>query len=151
MQVYGSPFWLCFLDLVSGDRTEISHIIRHRGYYMPACGYEFYLRVFRISRVSAANVWGIKFPASRGLSRRGKMKREETSIGFRRIIYHACAGVSLTTGDFFVTCDTTREPVYGWLQYINSRGFKILSLLFLPVIHALRLISYYPRQVLSKF
>ena len=50
------------------------------------------------------------FPASRGLSRRGKMKREERdSAGFRRASYHACPRVSLTTSDVFVTCDTTQR------------------------------------------
>ena len=32
----------------------------------------------------------------------------ETSAGFRRVIYPACARVSLTTSDVFVTCDTTQ-------------------------------------------
>ena len=33
----------------------------------------------------------------------------ETSAGSRRVSYHACAGVSLTTSDVFVTCDTTHR------------------------------------------
>ena len=32
----------------------------------------------------------------------------ETSAGFRRVSYHACPRVSLTTSDVFVTCDTTQ-------------------------------------------
>ena len=48
-----------------------------------------------------------RFPASRGLSRRGKMKRgRETSAGFGRVSCHACARVSFTTSAVFVTCDT---------------------------------------------
>ena len=35
--------------------------------------------------------------------------RGETSAGFRRVSYHACARVSLTTSDVFVTCETTRR------------------------------------------
>ena len=31
----------------------------------------------------------------------------ETSAGFRRVFYHACTRVSLTTSDVFVTCNTT--------------------------------------------
>ena len=39
---------------------------------------------------------GPPFPASRGLSRRGKMKREEGDLAcFQRVSYHACARVSL--------------------------------------------------------
>ena len=33
----------------------------------------------------------------------------ETSAGFRRVSYHACARVSLTTSDVFVTCYTTQR------------------------------------------
>ena len=33
-------------------------------------------------------------------------ERRETSAGFRRVSYHACARVSLTTSGIFVTCDT---------------------------------------------
>ena len=36
-------------------------------------------------------------------------ERRETSAGFRRVSYHACAGVSLTTSDVFLTCDTTHR------------------------------------------
>ena len=36
-------------------------------------------------------------------------ERRETSTGFRRVSYHACAGVSLTTSDVFLTCDTTHR------------------------------------------
>ena len=36
-------------------------------------------------------------------------KRRETSAGFRRVSYHACPRVSLTTSDVFVTCDTTQR------------------------------------------
>ena len=36
-------------------------------------------------------------------------ERRETSAGFRRVSYHACARVSLTTSDVFVTCDTTQR------------------------------------------
>ena len=51
------------------------------------------------------------FSASRGLSQRVIMKWEEreTSAGFRRVSYHACPLVSLTTSDVFVTCDTTQR------------------------------------------
>ena len=51
------------------------------------------------------------FPASRGLSQWGIMKREEreTSAGFRRVSYHTCPWVSLTTSDVFVPCDTTQR------------------------------------------
>jgi len=35
--------------------------------------------------------------------------RRETSAGFRRVFYLACACVSLTTSDVFVTCDTTHR------------------------------------------
>ena len=41
---------------------------------------------------------------------KAKMReRRETSAGFRRVSYHACAGVSLTTSDVFLTCDTTHR------------------------------------------
>ena len=43
-----------------------------------------------------------KFPASRSLSWQDKLKRE-ASAGFRRVPYHACPRVSLTTSDVFVT------------------------------------------------
>ena len=33
-------------------------------------------------------------------------ERRETSAGFRRVSYHACAHVSWTTSHIFVTCDT---------------------------------------------
>ena len=36
-------------------------------------------------------------------------ERRETSAGFRRVSYHACAGVSLTTSDVFLSCDTTHR------------------------------------------
>ena len=36
-------------------------------------------------------------------------ERRETSAGFRRVSYHACPCVSLTTSDVFVTCDTTQR------------------------------------------
>ena len=36
-------------------------------------------------------------------------ERRETSAGFRRVSYHACPRVSLTTSDVFVTCDTTQR------------------------------------------
>ena len=36
-------------------------------------------------------------------------ERRETSAGFRRVSYHACPRVSLTTSDLFVTCDTTQR------------------------------------------
>ena len=36
-------------------------------------------------------------------------ERRETSAGFRRVSYHACAGVSLTTSDVLLTCDTTHR------------------------------------------
>ena len=36
-------------------------------------------------------------------------KRRETSAGFRRVSYHACARVSLTASDVFVTCKTTQR------------------------------------------
>ena len=36
-------------------------------------------------------------------------ERRETSAGFQRVSYHACAHVSLTTSDVFVTCDTTQR------------------------------------------
>ena len=36
-------------------------------------------------------------------------ERRETSAGFRRVSYHACPHVSLTTSDVFVTCDTTQR------------------------------------------
>ena len=36
-------------------------------------------------------------------------ERRETSAGFRRVSYHTCARVSLTTSDVFVTCDTTQR------------------------------------------
>ena len=36
-------------------------------------------------------------------------EKRETSAGFRRVSYHACAGVSLTTSDVFLTCDTTHR------------------------------------------
>ena len=36
-------------------------------------------------------------------------ERRETSAGFRRVFYHACACVFLTTSDVFVTCDTTHR------------------------------------------
>ena len=35
--------------------------------------------------------------------------RRETSAGFRRVSYHACYRVSLTTSDILVTCDTTQR------------------------------------------
>ena len=35
-------------------------------------------------------------------------EKRETSAGFRRVSYHACPRVSLTTSDVFVTCDTTQ-------------------------------------------
>ena len=35
--------------------------------------------------------------------------RRETSAGFRRVSYHACARVSVTTSDVFVTCDTIQR------------------------------------------
>ena len=51
---------------------------------------------------------GPPFPASRGLSRRGKMKREERDLAcFQRVSYHACARVSLTTSDVFITTQRT--------------------------------------------
>ena len=41
---------------------------------------------------------------------KAKMReRRETSAGFRRVSYHACAGISLTTSDVFLTCDTTHR------------------------------------------
>ena len=43
------------------------------------------------------------------LARRGNMKREKTSAGRRRVVYHAYARVSLTTSDVFVTCDATEN------------------------------------------
>ena len=46
------------------------------------------------------------FPVSRSLSRGCN---GETSAGFRRVSYHACAGVSLTTSDAFLTWDTTHR------------------------------------------
>ena len=36
-------------------------------------------------------------------------ERRETSAGFRRVSYHACPRVSLTTSDVSVTCDTTQR------------------------------------------
>ena len=33
----------------------------------------------------------------------------ETSAGFRRVFYHSCPRVSLTTSDVFVMCDTTHR------------------------------------------
>ena len=36
-------------------------------------------------------------------------ERRETSAGFRRVSYHACAHVSLITSDVFVTFDTTQR------------------------------------------
>ena len=36
-------------------------------------------------------------------------ERRKTSAGFLRVSYHACAGVSLTTSDVFLTCDTTHR------------------------------------------
>ena len=55
------------------------------------------------------------FPASRGLSRRGKMKREERDLcRLPTTFLSACARVSLTTSDVFVMCDTTWEPVWIW-------------------------------------
>ena len=33
----------------------------------------------------------------------------ETSADFRRVLYHACPRVSLTTSDVFVMCDTTHR------------------------------------------
>ena len=36
-------------------------------------------------------------------------ERRETSTCFRRVSYHACARVSLTTSDVFVTCETTQK------------------------------------------
>ena len=47
----------------------------------------------------------LKFPASTEVSHdEAKMRgRRETSAGPRRVSYHACAGVSLTTSDVFVS------------------------------------------------
>ena len=36
-------------------------------------------------------------------------ERKETPASFRRVFYHACACVSLTTSDVFVTCDKTHR------------------------------------------
>ena len=48
-------------------------------------------------------------------------ERRETSAAFRRVSYHACAGVSLTTSDVFLTCDTThRTRLHAKLQ-LNAR------------------------------
>ena len=54
---------------------------------------------------------GPPFPASRGLSRRDKMEREERDLACFLFLlsYHACARVSLTTSDVFVTCETTQK------------------------------------------
>ena len=38
-----------------------------------------------------------------------KWEDGETSAGFRRVSYHACAGVSLTTSDVFLPWDTTHR------------------------------------------
>ena len=35
--------------------------------------------------------------------------RRENSASFRRVSHHACARIFLTTGDVFVTCDTTQR------------------------------------------
>ena len=56
-------------------------------------------------------------------------ERRETSAGFRRVFYHACACVSLTTSDVFVTCDTThRTGLHAKLQEMSrtpqSRKFE---------------------------
>ena len=60
--------------------------------------------------VKPSEAYPSRFPASRGLSRRDKQKREERDLcRFRRVSYLACPRVSLTTSDVFVTCDTTQR------------------------------------------
>ena len=46
-----------------------------------------------------------------GLSRQGKLKRQERDLCRlpTSFLSHACARVSLTTSDVFVTCDTTKR------------------------------------------
>ena len=43
------------------------------------------------------------FPARTQVSH----SKRETSTGLRSVFYHACTGVSLTTNNLLVTCDTT--------------------------------------------
>ena len=56
-------------------------------------------------------------------------ERREISPGSQRVFYHACACISLTTSDVFVTCDTThRTGLRAKLQEISrtpqSRKFE---------------------------
>ena len=52
-------------------------------------------------------------------------ERRETSAGFRRVFYHACACVSLSTSDVFVTCDTThRTGLRAKLQEMSPQSRK---------------------------
>ena len=50
-------------------------------------------------------------------------ERRETSAGFRRVPYHTCPRVSLTTSDVFVMCDTNQRTglnlsasASGWIR-----------------------------------
>ena len=57
-------------------------------------------------------------------------ERRETSAGFQHVFYHACACVSLTTSDVFVTCDTThRTGLHAKLQEMSrnpqARKFEV--------------------------
>lgn len=119
--------------------------------------------------VYPTNRWYV-FPASRGHSRRGKKSGgRETFAGSRRVSYHACADVSAITSYVFLTCDTThRTGLRAKLQlkrgYVlenssqsqtmprtpQSRKFGKISLLFLPDIHAVRLVNNYPTQAIFK-
>ena len=55
-------------------------------------------------------------------------ERRETSAGFRRLSYHACAGVSLTTSDVFLTCELNMVFSTFILRYVESK-FTLLTYL----------------------
>ena len=65
-------------------------------------GFLFLLKMFEL------NISPIRWGHLRGQERNDTEERErEISAGPRCLFYHACSGVSLTTSNVLVTCDTT--------------------------------------------